>query len=157
MYNRIFNVSASFRYQLYLASFLVTGWWIGCTVATLTNCIPLKWSWLNSLADSKYCFDYNIFWMASGAVEIFLDAVILAMPISVVVRMQLSLKRRLTIIGIFLLGGLYVSPLPLPVRSSTRPPLPSQTNAGPQHPRNWHRSRHPRLPSRLPRPLVPQN
>jgi hypothetical protein len=108
MYNRIFSVSASFRYQLYLASFLVTGWWIGCTAATLTNCIPLKWSWLNSLADPEYCFDYNIFWMASGAVEIFLDAMILAIPISVVARMQLSLKRRLTIVGIFLLGGLYL-------------------------------------------------
>lgn len=108
MYNRIFNVSRSFRYQLFASSGLVVGWWVGCTAATLTNCIPLKWSWINSFADPRYCFNYNIFWMASGACEIFLDVLILTLPISVVVRMHLSLRRKLTVQGIFLLGGLYV-------------------------------------------------
>ena len=44
MYNRIFAVNASFKRQLYLASFIVLGWWVGCTIATLTNCIPLKYT-----------------------------------------------------------------------------------------------------------------
>ncbi|KAF2657472.1 hypothetical protein K491DRAFT_594998 [Lophiostoma macrostomum CBS 122681] len=105
MYNRIFNVSQSFRYQLFTVSGMVVGWWIGCTVSTLTNCIPLKWSWINSLADPRYCFNYNVFWMASGACEIFLDVLILMLPVSVVVRMRFSLKRKLTVLGIFLLGG----------------------------------------------------
>jgi hypothetical protein len=61
MYRRIFNVSNSFRVQLYVAIFLVVGWWVGCTVASFTNCIPLKWSWINSFADPRYCFDYNLF------------------------------------------------------------------------------------------------
>ncbi|ORY00289.1 hypothetical protein BCR34DRAFT_546930 [Clohesyomyces aquaticus] len=104
MYNRIFNVSDSFRWQLYIASALVMGWWIGCTVATLTNCIPLEWSWINSFADPRYCFDFNIFWTASGACEIFLDVLILTLPISVVVRLSLSLKKKLMVVGIFALG-----------------------------------------------------
>jgi hypothetical protein len=108
MYNRIFNVSTAFRYQLFGASTLLIGWWIGCTIATLTNCLPLEWSWINSFADPRYCFDYNIFWMASGACEICLDVLILMLPVSVVVRMRLSLKQKLTVLGIFLLGGLYV-------------------------------------------------
>jgi hypothetical protein len=110
MYNRIFNVSTSFRFQLYGASALLVAWWVGCTIATLTNCIPLEWSWINSFADPRYCFDYNIFWMASGASEICLDVLILMLPVSVVVRMRLSLKQKLTVLGIFLLGGLYVLP-----------------------------------------------
>ncbi|KAF2107987.1 hypothetical protein BDV96DRAFT_672450 [Lophiotrema nucula] len=105
MYYRIFNISTSFRYQLFVTSGLVIGWWVGCTVATLTNCIPLKWSWINSFADLRYCFNYNDFWMASGACEVFLDVLILTMPVSVVIRMRLSLKRKLTVLGIFLLGG----------------------------------------------------
>lgn len=108
MYHRIFAVSRAFRYQLFVAGGLVLGWWVACTVATLTNCIPLEWSWINSLADPRYCFNYNIFWMASGACEIFLDVLILTLPISVVVRMHLSSKQKFTISGIFLLGGLYV-------------------------------------------------
>ncbi|KAI1487772.1 hypothetical protein F5X96DRAFT_686493 [Biscogniauxia mediterranea] len=105
MYNRIFAVSPKFRYQLFIASGLVVAWWVGCTVATLTNCIPLEWSWLNSFADPRYCFNYNIFWMASGACEIFLDVLILTLPVSVIVRLQLSPKQKLTVAGIFLLGG----------------------------------------------------
>ncbi|KAI8959583.1 hypothetical protein F5Y11DRAFT_359093 [Daldinia sp. FL1419] len=108
MYYRIFAVSTAFRYQLFLSVALVIGWWVGCTVATLTNCIPLEWSWINSLSDARYCFDYNIFWMASGACEIFLDVLILALPISVIVRMRLSTKRKVTISIIFLLGGLTI-------------------------------------------------
>ncbi|KAJ4290835.1 hypothetical protein N0V90_010030 [Kalmusia sp. IMI 367209] len=105
MYNRIFNVSNAFRAQLYVACALVTGWWIGCTVASFTNCIPLKWSWVNSFADSRYCFNYNLFWMVSGACEIALDVMILAMPVSVVVRMSMSWRRKLTVLGIFALGA----------------------------------------------------
>lgn len=110
MYNRIFSVSAAFRYQVITASLLVIGYWIGCTVATLTNCIPLQWSWINGLADPRYCFNYNIFWMAAGAGEILLDAIILALPIRAVMRLQMSTRRKVTILSIFLLGGLYVSP-----------------------------------------------
>ncbi|KAI0859760.1 hypothetical protein F4860DRAFT_504426 [Xylaria cubensis] len=108
MYYRVFHVSAAFRYQLYLSASLVVGWWVGCTVATLTNCIPLEWSWINSFADPRYCFNYNIFWMASGACEILLDVLILTLPIGVVVRLQFSLKQKLTVSGIFLLGGFVV-------------------------------------------------
>ncbi|KAI2628072.1 hypothetical protein GGS26DRAFT_592218 [Hypomontagnella submonticulosa] len=105
MYYRIFSVSTVFRYQLFLSAALVMSWWIGCTVATLTNCIPLEWSWINSLADPRYCFDYNIFWMASGACEIFLDVLILALPVSVISRMHFTTKQKLTVSFIFLLGG----------------------------------------------------
>ncbi|KAF2444506.1 hypothetical protein P171DRAFT_389310 [Karstenula rhodostoma CBS 690.94] len=105
MYNRIFNVSNAFRAQLYLAIFLVVGWWLGCTVASFTNCIPLKWSWINSFADPRYCFDYNLFWMASGSCEIVLDVIILAMPVSVVVRMKMSWRRKGLVLGIFALGA----------------------------------------------------
>ncbi|KAI1203025.1 hypothetical protein F5X97DRAFT_342927 [Nemania serpens] len=108
MYYRIFHVSSAFRYQLFLSAALVTGWWAGCTVATLTNCIPLEWSWINGLADPRYCFNYNVFWMAAGVCEIFLDVLILTLPISVLTRLRLSWRRKLTISGIFLLGGFVV-------------------------------------------------
>jgi len=108
MYNRIFWVSDGFRYQLYAASGLVLSFWVACTVASFTNCIPLEWSWINSFADPRYCFDYNIFWMAAGACEIGLDVMILTLPIQAVMRMNLTFRRKLTVGGIFLLGGLYV-------------------------------------------------
>lgn len=108
MYYRIFAVSMAFRYLIFLSSGLVIGWWVGCTVATLTTCIPLQWSWLNGLADPRYCNNFNIFWVASGSCDIFLDVLILTLPILVVTRMCLSLGQKLAVSGIFLLGGLCV-------------------------------------------------
>ena len=108
MYNRIFAVRGSFRLQILVLCLLVTGYWIGCTVATLTNCIPLEWSWINGLADARYCFNYNIFWMATGACEVVLDVAILALPVRAVFSLQLTLRRRITVLSIFLLGAFVV-------------------------------------------------
>ncbi|KAL9096697.1 MAG: hypothetical protein Q9165_001185 [Trypethelium subeluteriae] len=106
LYNRIFSVNRQFRVQLYVASFMVLGWWIGCTVATLANCIPMKYSWINALDDPRYCFNFNIYWMAAGAVEVIIDVVILSLPVRVVLGLQLSRRKKATVALIFLLGGL---------------------------------------------------
>ncbi|KAI0004419.1 hypothetical protein F4779DRAFT_621473 [Xylariaceae sp. FL0662B] len=95
MYYRIFAVSTVFRCQLFMAVAMVVGWWVGCTVATLTSCIPLERGWIDGLPDPRYCLNYNIF----------LDVLILTLPISVVIRMRMSPKRKLTVSLIFLLGG----------------------------------------------------
>ena len=104
--NRLFSRDATFRRQLIVTSVLVLGFWIGCTVATLTNCVPHKWSWINGLVDSRYCFNYNIFWVAAGTCEVFIDILILILPIQAVHRLQLLRKQKMTVIFIFLLGGL---------------------------------------------------
>ena len=106
MYRRLFFVSDSFRLQLYVSSALVIGWWIGCTVANLTDCIPLEWSWNNGPEQPRHCFNYNIFWMASGACEVLLDVIILIIPVSVVLRLQLSIQKKVSVLCVFLVGGL---------------------------------------------------
>lgn len=106
MYKRIFSADNTFRRQLAVASALVLGFWVGCTIATLTNCIPLKWSWINGLSDPRYCFNYNIFWMAAGACEVGIDVLILALPIRMVLTLHLSVRKKVTVACVFLLGGL---------------------------------------------------
>ena len=106
MYNRLFSVNPIFHRQLITASIVVLGFWIGCTIATLTNCVPLKWSWLNGLSDPRYCFNYNIFWMAAGVSEVLIDILILTLPIRVILTLHLSMGRKAAIACLFLLGGL---------------------------------------------------
>ncbi|MCJ1312447.1 hypothetical protein MMC25_006121 [Agyrium rufum] len=108
MYKRIFNTDATFRYQLALASFLVIAWWVGCTVATLTNCIPLNWTWLNALDDPRYCFNFNVFWLVSGVCEVLIDFIVLALPARVVLSLQLSTQKKAAVVCIFLLGGFVI-------------------------------------------------
>ncbi|KAI1478733.1 hypothetical protein F4774DRAFT_410726 [Daldinia eschscholtzii] len=105
MYHRIFAVSPIFRYQLFAVSALVVGWWFGCTVAALRKCKDLEAGLMSTLNDPRYCFNFNVFWMAAGVCEILLDTWILALPVSVVARMQYSSRQKLVVSGIFLLGA----------------------------------------------------
>ncbi|KAK3693071.1 hypothetical protein B0T22DRAFT_486858 [Podospora appendiculata] len=107
-YSRLFASSRAFRHQLWAAGALVAIFWAGCTEAALLACVPLEWAWANSLADPRYCFNYNVFWAAAGACEVFLDVVIVAMPVEVVFGLPLSRRQRCTVAGVFLLGGLAI-------------------------------------------------
>ena len=104
MYNRLFSVSRTFRYQVLIVGILVVIFWIGFTVADLLNCRPIKWTWINSLQAPPHCFNYNLFWMASGVVEAFIDTLIIAIPIRIVYRLHLNLAKKIALIAIFLLG-----------------------------------------------------
>lgn len=108
MYRRLFSVSRSLRIQVLIVGFLVIGFWIGCTVAHLLRFIPLKWSWPSSHTDPAYRFNYNVFWLASGIVEAFIDVLIIAMPIKIVLGLQLNLTKKVALVGVFLLGILWV-------------------------------------------------
>ena len=121
MYRRIFWVDCSFRPQSLLVSIVVVMFWLATTVATLTNCIPWKYNW-SGPSFPKYCSNYNIFWMVTGAIEVLIDMVILALPVRMVLGLQLSRKHKVSVLFIFLLGGLclpfsligryvYVSPI----------------------------------------------
>ena len=108
MYIRIFFISDGFRNQVIVASTLVLAYWVSCTIATLFTCRPISIVWSSGTGYPDYCFNYNIFWMSAGICELLLDIVILALPIRAVMNIKLSPRRKLSVLGIFLLGGLYV-------------------------------------------------
>jgi cytochrome b561 len=108
MYIRIFFISNGFRTQVIVASTIVLLYWIGCTVVTLLTCRPMSYIWGTASGYPRYCFNYNVFWMAAGVVELLLDLLILALPIRAVISINLSPRRKFSVLGIFLLGGLYV-------------------------------------------------
>ncbi|KAJ3579203.1 hypothetical protein NPX13_g1363 [Xylaria arbuscula] len=104
LYNRLFSINRPFRQHVIVLIGIVIGFWISTTVADLLNCIPLKWTWLNSLDDPRYCFNYNYFWLATGIVEAVIDVAILSLPIPVVSRLKLKGTKKYGIIGVFLVG-----------------------------------------------------
>ncbi|KAK8043980.1 hypothetical protein PG993_004004 [Apiospora rasikravindrae] len=108
LYNRIFSVNVLFRRLVRILMAVVVGFWIGTTVANLTNCVPMEYVWINSLSDPRYCFNYNIFWFASGICEAFLDVLIILLPIRMVLGLQLSTAKKVAIAFVFLLGGFVV-------------------------------------------------
>ncbi|KID66209.1 Satratoxin biosynthesis SC1 cluster protein 4 [Metarhizium brunneum] len=108
MYNRLFSVDERFRRIVMILSVLVVGFWVGCTVADLTNCVPMEYVWINSLSDPRYCFNFNIYWFASGVCEALIDTLILLLPIKVVLGLQLGLKQKVAVGSVFLLGAFVI-------------------------------------------------
>ncbi|KAI0890990.1 hypothetical protein F4806DRAFT_484243 [Annulohypoxylon nitens] len=106
MYYRIFARSSAFRYQLFFSGGLVVCWWIIASVLAITNCVPMN----TNVAPNNpvHCRDFNVFWMAAGVCEIFIDTLILTLPVGVVLRMSLSLRRKLAVSGIFMLGSFVI-------------------------------------------------
>lgn len=87
-----------------ILSIAVIGYGLGSIIANLLNCIPIEYTWINNLADPRFCFNYNIFWFATGIVEAVLDLFILALPIGIVVRLHLTTRKRIAISSVFLVG-----------------------------------------------------
>lgn len=107
MYNRIFAVGTALRYRVRVVIALTVGWWVGCIAARLASCVPFKWNWINGVDKYQdYCFNYNVFWMVTGTCEVVLDVLTLVLPLSVLIKMRLSLRQKITSSSIFLLGGL---------------------------------------------------
>ncbi|KAI1441383.1 hypothetical protein F5Y02DRAFT_297316 [Annulohypoxylon stygium] len=106
MYYRIFARSSTFRYQLFFSGGLVVCWWIIASIVSITHCSPVITS--GAPDDPMYCRNFNIIWMAAGVCEIFIDTLILTLPVGVVLRMRLSPRRKLAISAIFMLGSFVI-------------------------------------------------
>lgn len=104
MYRRVFSVD-SFRYHSLLVGCLVLFWWFVGTLLTLVSCIPISRLWVGPTVGG-YCFNFGIFWMSMGSVELVIDTLILVLPVSMVVKLWMSRQQKILITGIFLLGGL---------------------------------------------------
>jgi hypothetical protein len=88
---------------VFIVGFLVVGLWIGCTVADSLNCRPVVSTWLNSFDDPRYCFNFNVYWMACGVVEAFIDILIIAMPIRTIFTLQLNTSEKIAVEAVVLL------------------------------------------------------
>lgn len=100
---RIF-ISRHFRWLCYAALAIVIGSGIATTFATIFQCVPLERSW-NKTVEGK-CIDSSDFWLANAVLNIFTDVLVLALPTREISKLQLKLRERIMLYGVFLLGGL---------------------------------------------------
>lgn len=104
MYRRIFPIDEFFL-QSQIVGALVIVWWLVGTVLTIVSCLPFRRFWTGPIAGG-YCFDFNIYWMSMGAVELVIDSLLLVLPVRMVLGLQLSRQQKILVVGIFTIGGL---------------------------------------------------
>jgi len=105
MYRRIFTVSLGRAYPVLMS--VIVMWWLSGTIATIVSCIPVNRLWIGPSAGG-YCFNFNIFWMAMGVVEILVDSCILVLPVRIVLGLHMPNGHKVLVSGIFLLGSFVI-------------------------------------------------
>ncbi|KAB8216240.1 hypothetical protein BDV33DRAFT_157672 [Aspergillus novoparasiticus] len=102
LYRRIFTVR-NFRIASLITGGLVMSWCLAVFITVLLQCRPIALNWNKTLEGT--CIDPKQFFFGNAISNLLIDVVILALPIPMVLQLQLRLSQKLTILGIFLLGG----------------------------------------------------
>jgi hypothetical protein len=101
-YHRIFFVESGYKRASYFVMGLTTVGFIGTIIPNFLICVPLDKSW--TLDKPGKCLDFKIYCVITGSVDVFLDFLVLVLPIRMIFTLQLPLRTKLAVAGVFCLG-----------------------------------------------------
>ncbi|KAL9628828.1 MAG: hypothetical protein Q9204_005637 [Flavoplaca sp. TL-2023a] len=116
LYRRIFAVR-TFKQISFAVAAICVSWWAAFTVTALFPCYPVKKMWQHQI--KGHCYNFKTFFLASGVVDVLLDAIILSLPIKMISRLQMPYKRKVMLCFVFLIGGLAFFGTRRPSRKAT--------------------------------------
>lgn len=105
-YLRIFNVLQYIRLSVWSLIVLDLIWLISVTIAHGLECIPVAKIWDDSLPG--HCLNTVALFMIGSIVDVVMDFLILFLPLPAIMRLQMGLSKKISLVFIFALGGLYV-------------------------------------------------
>ena len=97
----------AFKYTCHLLLALVTAWCIAFVLANIFQCIPVEAAWIRPYPHCK-CVNNNASLLGTAVTNVFFDVVILVLPMVPVWSLSLTVRQKVTLTAIFLLGALYV-------------------------------------------------
>ncbi|KAK8047468.1 hypothetical protein PG996_015532 [Apiospora saccharicola] len=103
LYRRIFATPSFRRKSTIVIAMCIVGQ-IANSITNLCMCFPLSKFW-NPLQPGQ-CINGDLFFLLICIVETLLDVVVMALPVRAIFFVQIPLKTKLVVAGIFLLGGL---------------------------------------------------
>ncbi|THC97924.1 hypothetical protein EYZ11_002622 [Aspergillus tanneri] len=110
-YRRVFAVAGFRRINTFVMAFCMV-WFVAAVIGDLLYCIPIQRFWDPSAGGS--CFNFAAYFLAMELVDMLLDVVIIALPVNTILGLHLSLRKRLALLGIFLLSALSARPTYVP-------------------------------------------
>lgn len=108
LYRRVFGVVKPFRIALWVAAFLVVGYGIATTTLAFMGCTPFEKNF--DRAVPGHCVDLVNFFRWNGICNLLIDFLILLLPLPMVWRLNILLKQKLILSGIFSLD--FFDPVP---------------------------------------------
>lgn len=105
LYHRLFSVNKPFRIALFVAGTLTLMWWVAAFWDTIFQCVPVQASWDKSIKNAK-CQVVREEALGTGISNLILDVSFLLLPVPMIWQLQVNRRIKLSLTGIFLLGGL---------------------------------------------------
>ncbi|KAI5923169.1 hypothetical protein F4810DRAFT_226154 [Camillea tinctor] len=104
LYTTIFP-SKRFSHVCYAIMGLSLAYFISVLLQTFVVCKPVQYSWDKSITGG-HCSSQNTSYLAAGIINLFIDALIVGLPMPMFLGLQMSLSKRLGIAGMFSLGAI---------------------------------------------------
>ena len=101
LYIRIFK-RRSFRYAAYRLTVVTVLYWVGYILTGFLICRPLALNWNKTL--KGHCGNTSIQKNGAAAINMILDVAIVVLPMPVLWTLQMPLKSKIALSGIFSLG-----------------------------------------------------
>ena len=105
-YNRIFP-SDTFATLSITTGIVQVAWVIALCFTTIFSCSPITFYWDKFVPGGSCLNIYTIGYVFTG-INVVTDIVVLLLPVPLLSNLQMSLAKKLNVIGIFILGGLWV-------------------------------------------------
>ena len=102
-YRRIFS-TGQLRKWINVVGVFVLAWLLANNLVFAFQCTPVRKAW--EIEIPGHCINPLRTIQVVQVFNVVLDAVILALPVSGVLRLQMSTSRKISVMAIFLLGGL---------------------------------------------------
>jgi hypothetical protein len=106
LYLRI-SPERKFRIAVQLVIAIVVGYNLASAFANLFSCNPISKTWDVSITEGS-CINRPLFYFANAGANIGTDVIMIVLPIPMLWNLQLPMRQKLALIGIFMAGSLYV-------------------------------------------------
>ena len=96
-----------FKYAVAYVVVYVFCWWVSTLIVTIFQCHPISYNRGTEPGQLGACIDnVNVFYETAAFFNVLGDFMVLALPWPVVVRLQMGIKHKIAVLGIFLTGAL---------------------------------------------------
>ena len=106
-YRHIF-ATRKFCITAHIISGICVLWLLAGILYNILDCDPIEANYVVTYPTLDYCSPFGIYFFLHELLNSLIDGAILAMPCVVIHRLHLTTQQKVQVIGIFLLGGLYV-------------------------------------------------
>lgn len=97
-------VTKSVHICCYIVMIIMVGYGVGGIGATIWQCIPVAGAWDKWIEAN--CIDSNKFWVGYAVLNVVADIVVVGLPILPIIQLQMNMREKLLVCGVFVLGSL---------------------------------------------------